>query len=67
MNPDNIITLINLGAQALKAGIDLYNQSQATLSEEDDAKIKAALADAQAQTDLIRPQVNAALDEAAKQ
>lgn len=61
-----IIALIEAGVQALQTGYDLYQKTQSTLSETDSAAIKKALADAQAATAALRPQVDAALDAAAK-
>lgn len=66
MNAEAIISLINAGVQAIQTGYDLYNQTKAVLSEEDQAKIKKALADAQDATNVLRPQVDAALEEASK-
>lgn len=61
-----ILKLIAFGTDLLKAGTELYEKSQETLSETDLQKIKAALAEAQAQTEWIRPQVDLALDAASK-
>jgi len=66
MNADLIVKLLIFGAGLIKDGIDLYNKYQSTMSETDIVKVKAALAEAQATTANIRPIVDAALDEAAK-
>lgn len=67
MGVEAIIALIAAGTQAIQTGYNLYQQSQSTMSETDLAKIKAALEQAQAATAIIRPQVDAALDAAAKE
>lgn len=66
MGVAEIIQLIQLGASAIKAGATLFEQSKDTLSLTDRQAVQAALAQAQAQTKAIRPQVDAALDKAAQ-
>jgi len=66
MGITDIIKLIELGAQAIQTGYALYNDAHATLSETDRAKVQQALALAQAQTDMVRAQVDAALTKAAQ-
>jgi len=66
MGVAEIIQLIQLGASAIKAGATLFEQSKDTLSLQDRDAVQAALAAAIAQTDVIRPQVDAALDRAAQ-
>ena len=66
MDPATILALIQLAGKLLESGVSLYEQSQATMSESDNAKIQAALVAAQAATAKLRPQVDAALDAAAK-
>lgn len=66
MDPTTVISLIELAAKVIQSGVQLYEDSNTTLSETDLAKIKAALAAAQAATAAYRPQVDAALDAAAQ-
>lgn len=65
MGVEEIIEFIEIGAKLISIGSNAYNAIQSTLSETDLQKIQAALAASQAATALIRPQVDAALDEAA--
>ena len=66
MDPTAIVALIQTLAQLVQSGVKLYEDSKATLSETDDAVIKANLASVQALTASYRTQVDDALDEAAK-
>ena len=66
MDAATIVTLIQTLAQLVQSGVKLYEDSKATLSETDEATIKANLASVQALTAAYRTQVDAALDEAAK-
>jgi len=58
--------MIEALAKLVQSGVQLYNDSKAILSETDVAVIHANLANVQALTAAYRPQVDAALDEAAK-
>lgn len=66
MGPLEIIALIRAGMQAVQAGYDLFEQVKGTLSESDQAKVHQELLDAAAVTNALRPQADAALDEASK-
>lgn len=66
MDPAIIVSLVELAAKVIQSGVQLYEDSNTTLSETDLVKIKAALSSAQAATAAYRPQVDAALDAAAQ-
>lgn len=66
MDPTTILALIQLASKVIESGVQLYEDSKSTMSATDIAQIQAALAAAQAATAAYRPQVDAALDAAAK-
>jgi hypothetical protein len=61
-----IIALIAEGTKALATAREAYNQIKDTLAETDAQKVHEALLKAQAETEALRPQVDAALDAASK-
>ena len=66
MTVDLIIKLLTFGASLVKEGFDLYNKSNAALSETDRVKIETALRAAQDVTKGLFPVTDANLTEAAK-
>ena len=65
MNPLLIAQVIEALASVVSEGFTLYQQGQAAMSSTDLAAIHAALLKAEAATDALRPQVDAALAVAA--
>lgn len=63
---DEIIQLVMLGTKMLNGYLDAVAKGKAVLSETDAAKIKAALAEAQAATNALRPRVDTALQAASQ-
>lgn len=61
MNPVTIVALINGAAQIAKAVAPLIAQGQTVLSSQDEAQIKAALADLQAANEAIFDRVQGKL------
>lgn len=66
MNPLLIAQILEALANVATEGMALYQQGQTVMSETDAAAIHAALLKAEAATAALRPQVDAALDAAAK-
>lgn len=61
-----IVQLIQLAAQLIQTGVNAYVSIKGTLSLTDQKAIHDALVSAEAASALLRPQVDAALDAAAK-
>jgi hypothetical protein len=61
-----IVQLVQLAAQLIQTGVQAYISIKSTLSVTDLTAIKTALAQAESASASLRPQVDAALDAAAK-
>jgi hypothetical protein len=61
-----IVTLVQLAAQLIQTGVQAYVNIKGVISATDLTAIKTALAQAEAASASLRPQVDAALDAAAK-